>query len=682
MIQKAARLSEACAIVCCLSPSIGLAETPTDAMAAASAPQDQFEQIYVWGKREDALGQAATSSEGTVSFATFEDRPILRPGEVAEVIPGLAVTQHSGAGKANQYFMRGFNLDHGTDFSVSLDGVPLNLRSHGHGQGYLDLNILTPELIETIHYRKGTYFADIGDFSAAGSAAFVSFQSPPPSFAEAWIGENNYYRLVGLQAVGNASYLALDLTANDGPWVLPEHLRRATMHGRFGIGPWALSIVAYANKWDSTDQVPVRAVESGLLSRFGVIDPSDGGKTSRLIVSARNRDLDGWEAIVYVQKYKLNLWSNFTYFLDDPVRGDQFEQVDDRWIAGASLTKVWDEAIGGWTISAGGEARDDIIDEVALYHTQNRTRLGTVRADDFNQYSAALWAAAGRAFGPLRLTLGTRVDANSATVSADNPANSGSASDAIVSPKATMAWLVSNALELYAAAGRGFHSNDARGATETIAPKTGMAVDPVSLIAPAWGAEVGARWQADGLTATATVFYLHLASELVYSGDAGDTESTSASERLGTEILFNWRPVPRLNFDVAAAATHARYLGHPEGGNHIPNAIDYMLTAGVSALISDDLTITVTMRRLGPAPLIEDASVKSRPATLANFLLRYRLGDMMFTGEVLNVFNNRANDIQYYYASRLPGESALGVDDFHIHPAEPRTLRAGIRLTY
>jgi len=656
---------------------------PVSAGAAESTVPQQTgaeEQVYVWGLRQQGIGRALTASEGTVLFATFADRPILRSGEIAEVIPGLVVTQHSGSGKANQYFMRGFNLDHGTDFSASLDGVPLNMRTHAHGQGYLDLNAVTPELLERIEYRKGTYFADVGDFSAAGTTAFESFQSAPASYAEVWGGEHGYYRMLGLQSLGDTSYLAADLTASDGPWVNHERLRKANVLGHFGVADWTVTAIGYFNEWNSTDQIPLRAVQSGAISRLGNIDPTDGGHTSRIILSTRNGNLSGWDTVAYVQKYDLKLWSNFTFFLDDPVNGDQFEQADDRWVLGGSTSKTWMNVVDDWDIRAGAEFRDDIIDNVALYHTMNRARIGTVRADKVNEYSGALWAQGSREFGPLRATMGARLDAIGTNVTADNPLNSGSASDATFSPKLTLAWRASDALEFYADAGRGFHSNDARGATETVSPQTGLPTDRVNLIAPAVGAETGARWEAQGFTASLTVFGLHLDSELIYTGDAGDTESASASERFGSEVLLNWRPIPRVDIDVSAAATNARYLGNPPGGSRIPNAIEYMFSAGASVLITDDLTATFTVRSLGPSPLVEDASVKSRPATLANFLIRYRIGRFTFTGELLNVFDAHADDIEYFYASRLPGEAAGGVDDFHIHPAEPRSLRLGLRI--
>lgn len=640
------------------------------------------EQVYVWGLRENAIGEARSSSEGVVNFALFEDRPLLRPGELVEVVPGLAATQHSGSGKANQYFMRGFNLDHGTDFSVSFDGVPLNLPTHGHGQGYLDLNAITPEFVQIITYRKGTYFADVGDFSAAGTAALETFGTPPASFAEMDGGEHNYYRLVGLSGF-DGGYIGADLTYSDGPWGNPENMRKANVLGHFAIGGnWTITALAYAAKWLSTDQIPERAISADLIPRFGAIDPSDGGKTSRFIAALRNRNLDGWDALAYVQKYDLNLWSNFTYFLDDPVNGDQFEQEDDRWIFGGSVAKTWPGTINGWSLTTGAQFRDDDIGKVALYHTAERVRISTTKSDSVNEWAGALWAESTRRFGAVRATLGMRFDGIGASVSSDNPLNSGDASDYIVSPKLMLAWQVAPNLELYADAGRGFHSNDARGATETVSPTTGLAADPVELIAPAVGAETGLRWNAENVSVSATAFWLHLDSELTFAGDAGDTESASATQRFGGEILLDWHPIDRIDIDFSAASAHARFLGNPIGGNRIPNAIEYMMTGGISAMITDEWSATLTARYLGPSPLIEDGSVKSKSALETNFLLRYRVGRFTFTGEVLNVLNRADDDIEYFYASRLPGEPAGGFEDRHIHPMEPRTWRLGMRAAF
>jgi hypothetical protein len=680
--RAAIKLWPAAAFIMAATRAVGAgADSDSPIMLAGLAP-DQPEQVFVWGLRQDSIGVAASASEGRVSFAEFQDRPILRPGELVEVVPGLALTQHSGTGKANQYFLRGFNLDHGTDFSVYFDGVPLNLPSHGHGQGYLDLNAITPEFIEVISFRKGPYFADAGDFSSAGTAGLESFASSPTSFAEFTGGKDNFYRLLGMARVGDASYIGGEVSFSAGPWVNPENLEKFNVLGRFALGGnWSLTALAYSSTWDSTDQIPLRAVDEGLIPRLGTIDPSDGGETSRYIVALRNRNMNGWDAVAYVQRYELNLWSNFTYFLADPVNGDQFEQADERWIFGGSVAKTRENPLAGWTISTGATVRGDEIDNVGLFNTVQRERINTVRDDTVSEWAGALWAQGARAFGPVRAVLGVRADAIGVNVSSDNSLNSGDASDFLFSPKLALAWRVSEGFELYADAGRGFHSNDARGATTTISPNTGVPTDPVDLLSPSTGAEIGFRWDSGAVSATATAFYLHLDSELVYVGDAGETEASAASERFGGELLFTWRPVDRIDIDLSAAATHARLIDQP-GADYIPNALEYVFTGGISALVTDELVATLTFRLLGSAPLTEDGAIKSETAFTTNLLLRYQLGRFTFTGQILNLFNNADNDIQYFYTSRLPGEPAEGIDDYHIHPMEPRSWRLSVRLSF
>lgn len=648
--------------------------------AIATAPQSDLDTLYVWGKRENEIGAAAAASEGRISYGAFAERPLLRPGELAEVIPGLAVTQHSGSGKANQYFLRGFNLDHGTDFSVSFDGVPLNLRTHAHGQGYLDLNPVTPEFIQEIDYRKGPYYAAVGDFSAAGSAGFNSFGALPKSFLLAQAGQNGFGRAVGGLDLNGQGMLGADLQVGDGPWDNPERLRKGSLLGRYGFGDWSVSALAYDARWNSTDQIPQRAVESGALSRYGFIDPTDGGKSSRFILSLRRKPDRTSDIVLYAQRYSLDLWSNFTYFLDDPVNGDQFEQAERRWIFGGSGMKSWSlsEAL---TIKVGGEARYDRIGTIGLYRTKARVRLSTDRQDRVDEWSGALWSEADWRSGPFRATLGLRADEIGADVRSDNPLNSGSRRQALLSPKLTLAYRVSPSLELYADAGRGFHSNDARGAVATVAPVSLDPIDPVPLFAAASGGEVGVRFERGGLTASMAVWGLKLASELVYSGDAGDTESTSATTRLGTEVLLNWILRPGVNLDFSGALTHARY-DDAAGGDRIPNALDYVLTAGATVRLAPKSTVEFTIRRLGPAALIEDNSARSSAATVANLSYFHNLGPAVLGIEVLNLFDSRDNDISYFYASRLQGEPAEGVEGYHLHPVEPRQWRTSLRYNF
>ena len=643
--------------------------------SVATSPAAEVDQVYVFGKRLEGVGASAAASEGAVSFAKFEDRPLLRPGELVEVIPGMAATQHSGNTKANQYFLRGFNLDHGTDFSVRFDGVPLNLRTHAHGQGYLDLNGIIPEVVETIRYHKGPYYADGGDFSNAGAATFETFSSQAPSFVEVTAGEHQYGRLLAVKSFGDRSFLAGELDTYRGPYDNPDNFRKLDIVGRVGLGEnWSLTGLAYAAKTNANDQIAQRAVTQGLISSLGALDPTDGARTSRYILSLQRASSDGWYVNAYAQRYYLAIYSNFTYFLRDPVNGDQFEQLDDRYSFGGSVVRTWPNEIFGAKLRTGIEVRDDYIPKLGLFYTHQRQLLSTVRQDRVNEYSADVWGDATRTFGPVRVTAGLRFDDIGGHVKSSDTRNSGSGNATLISPTLTVAWLILPTLELYADAGQGFHSNDIRGATETIVPGTEDLAQKVPIISASQGAELGARYQDGGLTTTLTLFTLHLDSELVYNGDGGDTSSTSATQRKGIEFLIDYAPSPRLDFNFSAAASDAHYVNNP-AGKRVPNALEYVITGGVTARLTDQAKLTITGRRLGPAPLIEDNSARSNTATLFNALLDYDFGRFKVKAEVLNLFDSHDDEIQYFYTSRLRGEPVDGVDDYHFHQFEPRTVR-------
>jgi hypothetical protein len=653
------------------------------AMAQTPAPVSETESdtVTVWGQRQRQLGVAHSASEGTVDFGKFVDRPLLRVGELAEVVPGLAATQHSGTGKANQYFLRGFNLDHGTDFTITLDGIPLNLRTNAHGQGYLDINFLIPEIVERISYRKGVASADVGDFSAAGSASFSTFAHLPENFAQVEIGENNWRRFVGGVNFGQLGYAALDLTSDDGPWAKPEDLKKANGFVRFNAGPWSLSGGAYHATWNATDQVPLRTLQSGLISRLSDIDPDVGGSSEREWLNVGYAGDDGLTARVYAMRYRLKLTSNFTYFLDDPVNGDEFQQAERRMIYGGAITKAFDP-VGAWTPRVGLDARLDRLDPVGLYRTSARVRRETVREDKVEQDSIGAWGSLDGDFGRARIDLGLRADAMRVDVASNDTRNSGEADDAILSPKASFAWRFSDQLEGYVSAGRGFHSNDARGATIAFDPATGDPAARVPLFVKAEGIEAGLRYERRRFSATASAFGLDLDSELVYVGDAGATEPSDASRRTGVELTATWAPTDWLTLDGAAAATRARFRGVAAGQDRIPLATDYVITGGATVRFAEDWTGSLTVRRLGPAPLIEDNSARSKSSTVVNGRIGYRVGRYSIAAEALNLLDSDDADITYFYASRLPGEPADGVEDIHFHPVPPRSFRLQVRRTF
>jgi outer membrane receptor protein involved in Fe transport len=648
------------------------------------------DDIIVYGRGVEQIGIAQSGSQGVVGYRDFEDRAISRVGELVENVPGVIATQHSGTGKANQYFLRGFNLDHGTDFAGFIDGVPINMRSHGHGQGYLDLNFIIPELIQRIDYRKGPYFADVGDFSAAGTVAFRTYETLKP-IAEAQVGQYGYYRalLAGSTRLGSGDLLlGGEATFSDGPWALDEDLRKFNAFAKYSMlvsgGRVALSLSAYDATWNATDQVPERAIASGLIDRFGNIDPTLDGKTTR-IGGNLEADFGATRANAFATWYDFRLISNFTYFLDDPVDGDQFQQADRRVVLGGSASHAIAAKLGAMplTLRVGGDTRYDAIDRVGLYRSVRGEISSTVRQDQVDEFSVGGYVQAELAFTPrLRAVLGLRGDYYDYSVDAELAVNAGKGSDAILGPKAALAWRPVDAVEFYANYGESFHSNDVRGATITIDPVTGDPADQVEVLSRGRGAELGARYERGTLIASLVGFYLKLDSELVFVGDAGTTEPNNASRRYGGEATIFWRPTDQLTFDLSAAATDAKFLDTAPEQDFIPGAVSNVVAAGATIDLPSGLSGSIRVRHFGSAPLIEDGSVRSDGTTLVNLGGYFRTGKLRLGIDLFNVFDARDADITYFYASRLLGEPADGFEDRHIHPVEPRQVRGSIRYSW
>ncbi|MBC7822099.1 MAG: TonB-dependent receptor, partial [Planctomycetaceae bacterium] len=464
------------------------------------------------------------------------------------MIPGVIATQHSGEGKANQYFLRGFNLDHGTDFSATVDGVPVNMRTHGHGQGYLDLNFIIPEIVERVEFRKGPYSAANGDFSAAGSSKFIIRNRFDENFAELTVGENNYVRGIAGASIELGEYdllVAGEGQVYDGPWVLPEDLEKLNavikLTRQHETSTLSLEFFAYDSSWTSTDQIPQRAVDSGQIDRLGFIDGDLGGETSRYSATVKGSLIHGdgstTSAQAYAVDYNFRLVSNFTYFLEDPVFGDEFVQRDQRQIYGGQITHDRPFQWGGRTgkLRFGADTRFDDIGDIGLFRSVGGVETSAVRQDKVEELSISTFAEVEVPLTDrLRATLGGRFDYYDATVDALTlAANGGSSDDTLFSPSVALAWRATDVLELYANYGQGFHSNDVRGSTITIDPVSGDPVEQVDLLVAAEGAELGARWENGDLNATLSVFALELDGELVFVGDAGTTEPNDATRRYG-----------------------------------------------------------------------------------------------------------------------------------------------------
>lgn len=662
-----------------------------------------FSTIEVRAQTENLLGAGSAASEGVVAKERVASLPLLCPGEVLELVPGMIVTQHSGDGKANQYYLRGFNLDHGTDFATSVAGVPVNMPTHAHGQGYTDLNFLIPELVDKVTYRKGPYFADEGDFSSAGAAHIDYAHQLDRDLAELGMGENGYTRalIAGSPLKGNQSLLyAVEAFRNDGPWTVPEDYRKLNAVLRYAQGTefsgWSLTAMAYDAKWTATDQVPKRAIDSNLISRFGTLDPSTGGKTHRYSLSAdwvsphengQNR------AKAWLLDYRLDLYSNFTYCLSDFANsgtcttGDQFKQADKRLAGGFSASHLMSDRWGGYEVenTLGIEGRMDRIRPVGLYLTSQRATWATMREDNVNQRSLALYAQNHTHWLPwLRTLAGVRADFYRFKVDSSNPANSGEVGDRMVNPKFTAIFGPWRSSELYLNFGRGFHSNDARGATLTVDPSTGLPAEKVTPLVRSKGYEIGLRSEpVSGWQTTLALWRLDIASELLFVGDAGITEPSRPGRRHGLEWTNLYVVNHHLAFDADLAASQARFRGEDPGGtpgNHIPGAVAFTANLGVTVDNWGPWFGAFRIRHFGPRALIEDNSVRSASTTLANLRLGHKFdARTRLTLDILNLFDRKASDIDYWYESQLRGE-AVPVTDIHTHPAESRAAR--VTLTY
>jgi hypothetical protein len=670
-----------------------LALAPLQAAHPAGVTGADLREVVVTARRVVLQGEPRVASEGTVLGEQLDNRPLLRVGELLEVVPGLVVTQHSGDGKANQYFLRGFNLDHGTDFATSVEGMPVNMPTHGHGQGYTDLNFVIPELVDRIVYRKGTYYPELGNFSAAGAAS-IAYRARTAPFVSATAGQNAYARAVAggsTAALGGDVLAALEVDRSDGPWRLSQDLRKyngllryTRDHEHWG---WSLDAMGYDGRWRSTDQIPLRAVESGTLDRYGAVDDSSGGDSRRYSLSAQ-----GWARLgagradwsAYAMDYRLQLWSNFTY-ATDPVNGDQFEQYDDRRVYGGAATWSRDFAVAGveHAFRVGADVRHDRIAPVALYRTRERVRYATVREDAVRQTLAGAWTGLATHWTPwLRTEIGLRADRFDYTVRSDLAANSGDGHASIASPKFSLALGPWRDTEFFAAVGRGFHANDARGATIAVDPVDATTpIERVTPLARATGSEIGMRTALLPRTQVALALWqLDLASELLFVGDGGTTEPSRASRRRGVELGVYARPVDYVIVDADLAWSKPRFRGNAPEGDRIPGAVERVASLGVTLDHPSGWSGGLRVRHLGPAALLEDDSVRSRSSTLVNVEAGRRLGERVKLAVALyNAFGSRANDITYWYESQLPGESAP-VGDVHFHPVEPRTLR--VTATY
>ncbi len=687
---------------------------------AADLAEGALETVTVVATGVTNMESASTGDVGQEQIAS---EPLLRPAAVLENVPGLIVTQHSGEGKANQYFLRAFNLDHGTDLALEVDDMPVNLRTHAHGQGYSDLNFLIPELVDDLHFKKGPYYADEGDFATAGSVR-IGLVSEGRSSATLGLGEDGYRRalLIGsTEAAGGSLLAAGEVYHNDGPFDVPDDYRRlnGVMRYRYGDDQawFTLTGMAYSGQWNATDQVPQRAIDADMIDRFGSLNPTDGGASHRssLSFSGLERTAAGQDQLsVYVIRYRLDLYSTFTYYLKDPVYGDQMLQHDDRVVYGAKGSTTRDGSLGVFPMTSviGLEARVDDIRDVGIFSTYQRHLLGTTQNAGVVESSAAIYAEDTVQWRPtIRTILGVREDVfdfnvrdkmHDASGACDTLSDdSGTRRASIFSPKLGLMLGPWARTRYFLNVGSGYHSNDARGVTRS---GENSDASPVTPLTRATGAEAGLRSELlAGLETSLDVFILKLKSELVFSGDAGVTEPSGATTRKGVEWSSHYHLNDWLSADLSAAFSRARFdrnsapddLGCSDAaaayacaapaeivGRYVPNSPTSVIDAGVTVGRTSGWFGALRARHFGESPLVEDDSARSPPYTTFDLQAGFRsAGNWQVSVDIFNLTDARWNDIEYYYVSRLQKESAPQAD-YVVHPGVPRTVRAHFQYRF
>ncbi len=635
----------------------------------------------------------------------FSLRPIRRPADILEVTPGLVVVQHAGGGKANQYYLRGFDADHGTDVALSIDGVPINNVSHAHGQGYADINFVIPEIVERIEVDKGPYFVKHGDFATAGAANLVTRRAVAENTATFGAGRFDLFRgvLMGGAELGPfAGLMAVEGAGQDGPFDNPEDYNRYKLftRGSYEDGPWRsdLTFMSYRGTWNASGQLPLREIRAGTLDRFGSLDPTEGGTSQRHQLYARTswQPDDDQEAnlFAYGVYYDLDLFSNFTFFARDPGNGDQIEQKDKRFFGGGEARYTRRIAPGGFETALNGAVglrADDIGEQ--LNYTVERDFLSRQTDHNVTQVNSFAYVSADTTWTPwLRTVVGLRFD--DLYFDVDNNLNSttdptlqgqGVENEAIFSPKASIVLSPLADTEVFINYGEGFHSNDARGVVRD--------VDPVDPSAKARGGELGVRTRLfDRLDLAASFWLLDLDSEIVFVGDEGTTEAGGATRRIGGELEVRYRILDWLFFDVDYTQTVAKFRFEPDEADDVPLAPRFTVNGGVTARREDGFYGSVRMRAISSRPANEDNSIRAAGYTVWDLQLgkRFELPSAWTGGfakavtlqlDILNLFDHDYREAQFATDSRLAFEPEV-VSDLNFTPGYPLTAIGSVTLSF
>jgi outer membrane receptor protein involved in Fe transport len=708
-------------------PLAAVADTPTTDNPAASATKEPpVETVTVTVSRANLIGIAQSASQGSVTQEELDLRPVYRVGQLLETVPGLVVTVHSGEGKANQYLLRGFNLDHGTDIANFVDDMPINRPTNTHGQGYSDLNFVMPQTLGGLDFTKGPYYAAIGDFGAVGSEHLKLVDDLPTQISTG-IGTDGYEDLYtgGTLHFSDGARLwgAADLSHLDGPYTYGDNFRKIDLSSRYSWGTdqdgYSVTAMYYKGQGRNSTDVPQRAIQDGLIGEFGTLDPTDGSRSERWSLSGHYAVTgDDWKLATnaYYVHSTMILWNNFTHYLNDPVNGDQEQQDETRNTLGGAIayTRSFDVGSVGSDTTVGVQERYD-NEYVDRRHTKNRVVLDycndgngnysidqtACTADQVQLNDVSPYISNTTRWLPwLRTIIGAREDYYSGSVQSVLSAFSGSASQWLFQPKGTVALGPWYDTEFYVSGGKGFHSDDIRGVVGGVPLEgTQFSVGPVPLVAKATGEEIGIRNASiPDLQIQLALFREDFSSELVYDQDAGQDQATAPSRREGIELSAQYHPFSWLELNTDLASSRARYFKNEAtladvyqivGGTYIANAPDY--TASFGALVDNfgPWFGGVQQRILGPYPLTDGpSSPRARGYSETNLDVGYKVTDQLKVQlSIYNLFDQRAYSAEYYYATNITAAEVAkygtaGVNDYQVHPLEPLSARLTMTMTF
>lgn len=648
-------------------------------------------------KLEEIMVTGTYTTEQTMTSISKIDvglRPLKSSQDVLRMIPGVVTAQHAGGGKAEQIFLRGFDADHGTDIALTVDGMPVNMVSHAHGQGYADLHFVTPEIIEYLDFNKGSYYSKAGDFNTAGYANFHTRNSLDKSSIKFEAGRFDTYRTVALidllgdQAVNQNAYLAAEYNYANGPFQSPQNFNRLNLFGKFNgrIGSdklLSVSLSTFSSEWDASGQIPERAVANKIIDRFGALDDTEGGYTGRSNLNmSLTKVFDNGSSFrnqVYLSKYDFELYSNFTYFLNDSINGDGIKQKEDRLIYGYMGSYQKELTVGRKKVQfeAGAGMRYDDISNVELSHVKARYKfINPMALGDVDQVNANAYIDATMNLAPrLSVNTGVRADGFSFKYAnkLDSLYNRQSASKGTVSPKLNLYFNVTPNLQVYLKNGIGFHSNDARVVVTQQARE---------ILPKAYGSDLGFFAKPmRNLLMNVALWQIYLDQEFVYVGDEAVVEPSGKTQRYGLDVSLRYQALPWLFVDLDGNYSHGRSVNDPEGENYIPLAPRLTSIAGLSANFADGLKASLRYRYIGDRPANEDNSVVAQGYFLLEGAITYTRKAFQLSLNATNLTNTNWNEAQFDTETRLKGETS-GISELCFTPGDPIFIKTGITFFF